>query len=94
MKTVAANFDAEPESAPGESGGKAGGKRAPRPPTWPCLGSDLEMEAERMRNARELVECLVSRRRSKFGAPAAFADRDSHDSYLEFRPFRGGWHCL
>ncbi|RKO93616.1 WD40-repeat-containing domain protein, partial [Blyttiomyces helicus] len=55
---------------------------------WESLGSDLEIEGERVVSTRDLIHVKVSRKRREFGSTCKFGDRDAHDAYLESKPFR------
>lgn len=63
-------------------------KAAPKPRKWECLGSDKEIESERVSNIRPLINVQVSRKRREFGIGCKFEDRDAQDGFLECRPFR------
>ncbi|KAK6099299.1 hypothetical protein MT418_000733 [Batrachochytrium dendrobatidis] len=55
---------------------------------WKSLGSDKEIEMERVFNTRELVLVKVSRKQSEYKNLCKFGDRDAHDGFLECRPYR------
>ncbi|KAI9204650.1 WD40-repeat-containing domain protein [Polychytrium aggregatum] len=55
---------------------------------WECLGSDKEIDAERMENTRPLINIRMSRKRRDFLLSCKFGDRDASDGFLECKPFR------
>ncbi|KAJ0032615.1 hypothetical protein NQD34_002696 [Periophthalmus magnuspinnatus] len=60
--------------------------KTPEPKPWVSLGSELEIEEEAVKDAREKVRFKFSRVRRKFGAALCFSDRstaDVKDGHLE-----------
>ncbi|XP_072244882.1 dynein axonemal intermediate chain 3 [Leuresthes tenuis] len=60
--------------------------KTPEPKEWICLGSELEIDEESVKETREKLRYKFSRVRGKFGMPVCFSDNntaDSKDSYLE-----------
>uniref|UniRef100_A0A8C5LFH8 Dynein axonemal intermediate chain 3 n=1 Tax=Jaculus jaculus TaxID=51337 RepID=A0A8C5LFH8_JACJA len=53
---------------------------------WVSLGSEKEIEEESVKQSTKQVTYMISRKRSKFGAPILFSDRNAssvRDSYIE-----------
>ncbi|KAL7754264.1 hypothetical protein RI367_000245 [Sorochytrium milnesiophthora] len=65
-------------------------KLASRPRGWTSLGSEAEIEAERIVRNRAAIYVKTSRRRRKFGQGLHFSDRNAHDSSIECKPAREG----
>ncbi|KAJ3331023.1 WD repeat-containing protein 63 [Blyttiomyces sp. JEL0837] len=63
--------------------------KKPQPKIWESLGTDKEMEAERIENTRDLVHLKVSRKRKEFGGQCQFEDRWASDlSFIELKSFK------
>ncbi|KAJ3123538.1 WD repeat-containing protein 63 [Nowakowskiella sp. JEL0407] len=55
---------------------------------WVNLGSDKEIDEEKVVNSRNLISVKLTRKRKDFYSSCKFGDRDAHDGFLECRPFR------
>ncbi|KAJ3291525.1 WD repeat-containing protein 63 [Borealophlyctis nickersoniae] len=66
----------------------SGIKKAPVSKQWESLGSDKEIDSEKVVHNRDLIHVRVSRKRRDFGSLCKFGDRDAHDGFVECRPFR------
>lgn len=62
--------------------------QAKRPERWVSLGSEKDIEDERVLATRDLVHIQVSRRRRKFGQPCKFSDKDAQDCTIECKQFK------
>lgn len=53
---------------------------------WVCQGTDKEMEMEKLRDPREKLHFLFSRKRRKFGQETKFEDNDCQLIYVDIKP--------
>ncbi|KAJ3414206.1 WD repeat-containing protein 63 [Chytridiales sp. JEL 0842] len=67
---------------------EANAKGKPKPKIWESLGSDREIDAEKVVDTRELVQIKVTRKRKDFGQAYEFTDRDATDTFWECKSFK------
>lgn len=55
---------------------------------WVSLGSEVEVDMERVMPTRDLIKLEVVRARKYFGGPHCFSDRNSMTDYVEYNSYR------
>ncbi|KAI9189737.1 hypothetical protein H9P43_001170 [Blastocladiella emersonii ATCC 22665] len=68
--------------------------KSQRPPTWVCLGSDREIDEERVLPSRDPIFYKMSRKRRKFGLETRFQDYDCTTGWFDLRPNPAIAHTL
>ncbi|KAJ3375105.1 WD repeat-containing protein 63 [Allomyces arbusculus] len=68
--------------------------KPPRPATWTCLGSDKEINEEKVTMSRDPIYYRFARKRRKFGQDTHFQDGDSSTGWIDIKPNANGAHTL
>lgn len=85
---------AEEAGGAGAVGGKGKRKKKAKPVSkpWETLGSETEIQEEKLATSRDLLSFHMQRPRRLFGQEVAFGDRDAHamwnSAQMECRPFK------
>jgi len=59
-----------------------------RPPEWISLGSENEIDIERVIINRDYIHVEISKKLMDFSKPCKFGDRDANDTYFEYKSFK------
>jgi len=63
-------------------------RKKERPPEWISLGSEQEIDMEKVILNRDYVHVEVSKKIMDFAKPCKFGDRDANDTYFEYKSFK------
>ncbi|KAG4092483.1 WD40 repeat-like protein [Neocallimastix lanati (nom. inval.)] len=59
-----------------------------RPPEWISLGSENEIDLEKVILNRDYIHVEISKKLIDFSKPCRFGDRDANDTYFEYKSFK------
>ncbi|ORY82719.1 hypothetical protein LY90DRAFT_499677 [Neocallimastix californiae] len=63
-------------------------EKSKRPPEWISLGSENEIDIEKVILNRDYIHVEISKKLMDFSKPCKFGDRDANDTYFEYKSFR------
>jgi len=63
-------------------------KKKQRPPEWISLGSEQEIDMEKVILNRDYIHVEISKKIMDFAKPCKFGDRDANDTYFEYKSFK------
>jgi len=63
-------------------------KKNERPPEWISLGSEKDIDMEKVILNRDYIHVEISRKLMDFSKPCKFGDRDANDTYFEYKSFK------
>lgn len=63
-------------------------KKKQRPPEWISLGSEQEIDMEKVILNRDYIHVEISKKIMDFSKPCKFGDRDANDTYFEYKSFK------
>ncbi|OUM60331.1 hypothetical protein PIROE2DRAFT_46349, partial [Piromyces sp. E2] len=63
-------------------------KKKERPAEWISLGSENEIDIEKVILNRDYIHVEISKKLLEFSKPCRFGDRDANDTYFEYKSFK------
>jgi WD40 repeat protein len=63
-------------------------EKSKRPPEWISLGSENEIDIEKVILNRDYIHVEISKKLMDFSKPCKFGDRDANDTSFEYKSFR------